>query len=169
MDIKDVIKKEFTPLKKPSGKNAEWLKIATNTDSIGVHVRRGDYVSNKHANAHHGLASIDYYNAAAIYCSTYLKNPHFLVFSDDIAWCKQNLKFGDNVTYIEGNTGPEAFEDIRIMSACKHNIIANSSFSWWGAWLNNNKDKIVIAPRIWFQDEKANRETEIIPSDWIRM
>ena len=168
-DIKDALQKEFVPAKQASGNNAEWLEQAKSTNSISVHVRRGDYVSNKHAKAHHGLATTNYYNAAATYVKTYIKNPHFFVFSDDINWCKQNLKFGGKVTFVEGNVGPNAYEDLRIMSACQHNIIANSSFSWWGAWLNKNDDKIVIAPRIWFQDEKANRETDIIPSEWMRM
>lgn len=168
-DIRNILLKEFEPKNKPSDNNAKWLEQALSTDSIAVHVRRGDYISNKHANVHHGLSTIDYYNAAATYMKTYIKNPHFFVFSDDIAWCKKNISFGENVTFIEGNVGSKAYEDLRIMSQCKHNIIANSSFSWWGAWLNKNDEKIVIAPRAWFQNEKANRETDIVPESWIRM
>lgn len=169
VDIKNQLVKDFKPKIKAEGNNARWLKLARSSDSIAVHVRRGDYISNKHANVHHGLATVDYYNAAATYMKIYIKNPHFFVFSDDIAWCKKNLKFGDKVTFVEGNNGAKAYEDLRIMSTCKHNIIANSSFSWWGAWLNTNDDKIVIAPRTWFQDEKANRETDVVPDSWIRM
>ena len=100
---------------------------------------------------------------------TYVDNAHFFVFSDDIEWCKKNLKLDKNSTFVEGNIGPFAYEDLRIMAACKHNIIANSSFSWWGAWLNPNEEKIVIAPRIWYTDENQNREATIVPKRWMRL
>ncbi len=168
-DIRKILLKEFVPKNKATGNNTKWLGLAGSTNSISVHVRRGDYISNKHANVHHGLASIDYYNAAVTYMNTYVEKPYFLVFSDDIKWCKNNLKFGKDTAFVQGNDGPLAYEDLRIMSSCKHNIIANSSFSWWGAWLNANSQKIVIAPRNWYQDEKANRETDIVPANWICM
>lgn len=168
-DIKNILQKEFVPRAKATSNNAKWLEQAHSTNSISVHVRRGDYISNKHANVHHGLAPIDYYNAAATYLKTYIKDPYFFIFSDDISWCKKNLKFGKNLVFVEDNSGQKACEDLRIMSECKHNVIANSSFSWWGAWLNKNDDKIVIAPRVWFQDKRANHETDVVPSDWMRM
>ena len=169
VDIKNILQKEFLPKTKPTGNNIKWLEQAKSTNSISVHVRRSDYLTNKHANVFHGLASIDYYNAAALCLKTLVNNPHFFIFSDDIDWCRRTLKLGKNVTFVKGNDGSKAYEDLRIMGNCQHNIIANSSFSWWGAWLNQNKDKVVIAPRVWFQDKKANRETEIVPNNWMKM
>ncbi len=169
VDIADTLRKEFTPKRKPSLKNSKILEQALATNSVGIHVRRGDYVTNKYATAFHGLAPIDYYNAAVTFMKTYVDEAHFFVFSDDIKWCKANFKFGHRVTFVEGNDGPLAYEDLRIMAACKHNIIANSSFSWWGAWLNPNPEKIIIAPRIWYAEEDRNRKADIVPNNWMRL
>lgn len=158
---------EFTPQPELSAITQTYMnKIKSSSDTVSVHVRRGDYVTNQNASKHHGLAPIEYYNASLELLTTKLNNPTFYVFSDDITWCKDNLK-ASNITYIEGTTA--GYEDLYLMSQCQHNIIANSSFSWWGAWLNANENKTVIAPKIWFQDEKANDEAEVVPSAWVRL
>jgi hypothetical protein len=127
-------------------------------NTVSIHVRRGDYLN---LSEFHPIQTIEYYEKA--YSLINDKNINVVVLSNDIQWCKDNFKF-DNITYIEGETN---IVDMYIMSLCKHNIIANSSFSWWGAWLNNNKNKKVIAPVNWF-GPKANIYTgDIIPKKWI--
>ena len=94
------------------------------------------------------------------------EDKHYLIFSDDVNWCQDNFNFIKNKTIITNNLD---YQDLYLMSLCKNNIIANSSFSWWGAWLNNNKDKKVIAPSKWF-GEKANlNQNDIIPKEWIKI
>lgn len=112
-----------------------------NGETCSLHVRRGNYVERQE---YHPLQNIDYYKKSIEVIG---KEKHYLIFSDDIEWCKENLSFIDNKTFIEGNMD---YEDLYLMSLCKNNIIANSSFSWWGAWLNQNNNKIVIYPSVWF-------------------
>jgi hypothetical protein len=168
-DIRDIILDEFTPKAPPSEPNQKVLDDIKNCDAVAIHVRRGDYVTNQSANVFHGLAPVDYYKQSIQYMRDKVSSPRFFVFSDDIAWCRQNLPLGEDAVFVEGNSGKQAYEDIRLMQACKHNIIANSSFSWWGAWLNDNKGKIVVAPKVWFQDKAANDKTEIVPGGWVRI
>ena len=168
-DIRSIILDEFTPKAAPSDTNQKYLDEINKSEAVAIHVRRGDYVTNQSANVFHGLAPIDYYKQSIEYMRGKLKSPRFFVFSDDIAWCKENLPLGKDAVFVEGNGGKQAYEDIRLQQACKHNIIANSSFSWWGAWLNENEQKIVIAPKVWFQDPDANSKTQIVPERWVRI
>lgn len=128
--------------------------------SCSIHVRRGDYLKYP---KHHPVQDIEYYKNAI---SLFKENIIFLVFSDDIEWCKQNFKgLSDNLIFVENN---EDYEDLYLMSKCNHNIIANSSFSWWGAWLNNNPDKKVIAPKNWFGPVYSQHNTkDLYCEDWI--
>jgi len=169
-DIREVLLKEFQSAK-PLTKYSQDIikKIESSSVSISVHVRRGDYVENKHASKFHGLTPLEYYRAAAKYFQGRFPDALCVVLSDDIAWCKQNLKLGKNIVFVEPQKDRKDFEDLMVMSACDHNIVANSSFSWWGAWLNQNPGKLVVAPKLWFQDEKANSETEIVSPSWIRL
>lgn len=129
-------------------------------NTVSIHVRRGDYKNLQHI---HPLQSIEYYKNA--YNIINDNSINVLVFSDDINWCKENIKF-NNITYIEGETN---IVDMYIMSLCTHNIIANSSFSWWGAWLNNNENKKVIAPLNWFGSDSSFYTGDIIPEKWIKI
>lgn len=131
-----------------------------NENTVSLHVRRGDYIKKSNW---HVIQNLDYYKKA--YGIINDDSINVLVFSDDINWCKENIKF-DNITYIEGETN---IVDMYIMSLCKHNIIANSSFSWWGAWLNENKDKKVIAPINWFGPQANLYTGDIIPEKWIKI
>ncbi len=124
----------------------------------------GDYVNHP---IHGGICTMDYYQQAIDIMKSKIVNPKFFIFSNDIEWCHSHLKLADAV-YITGNKGENSYRDMQLMSMCKHNIIANSSFSWWGAWLNNNPDKIVIAPAKWFNDPKINTR-DLIPDDWIKI
>jgi hypothetical protein len=168
-DIRATILDEFTPKAAPSETNQKYLDEINKSNAVAIHVRRGDYVTNQNANVFHGLAPIDYYNQSIEYMRSKTDSPRFFVFSDDIAWCKGNLPLGEDAVFVEGNGGKLAYEDIRLMQSCKHNIIANSSFSWWGAWLNENDKKIVVAPKVWFQDQDANSKTQIVPEGWVRV
>lgn len=122
----------------------------TRGNSVSLHVRRGDYVRNSRTNATHGVCSIEYYQSAIEYILERVKHPILYVFSDDIEWVKQNLRTHLPTEYIDHNQGAASHFDMRLMSLCRHHVIANSSFSWWGAWLNPDPNKIVIAPRKWF-------------------
>ncbi|MBB6271534.1 hypothetical protein HDF26_001961 [Pedobacter cryoconitis] len=130
-------------------------------NSISIHVRRGDYVTNTNANSYHGVCSLDYYEKAIQKMAENNSNLEFFVFSDDVDWCKHNLKIPYTHEYISTR---EDFHDLYLMSLCKHNIIANSSFSWWGAWLNKNLNKTVIAPEKWFSTMPSR---DIIPISWL--
>lgn len=134
-------------------------------NAVSVHIRRGDYVTNKTASDVLGFAGLDYYERAKKYINSKVENPHFFVFSDDLEWVKENMNFGENVKYMESN--PD-YIDITLMSKCKHNIIANSSFSWWSAWLNQNPNKIIIAPKNWFKDPTYD-SSDLIPEEWIKL
>jgi hypothetical protein len=124
-------------------------------------------VANKNANAHHGTCTLDYYHEAIKIMKEKIKNPYFFIFSDDIPWVKENLKIDGDAFFITGKKIKD-HEEMFLMSRCKHNIIANSSFSWWGAWLNNNPEKIVIAPKRWFNNEKINT-SDLVPDNWLRI
>jgi hypothetical protein len=127
-----------------------------------LHIRRGDYISDKKANSVHGTCDLSYYKKATELICAKFNDAHFFVFSDDISWAKENLNI-NNTTYIDHKTIPH--EDIHLMSLCKHNITANSSFSWWGAWLNQYSKKTVIAPKQWF----INKENEVACESWIKL
>lgn len=132
----------------------KYSKIISN--SVSIHVRRGDYI---YKQDRHPVIDISYYNQAIKYFN-YCDN--FLIFSDDIEWCKKNFT-GNKFIFIEGEAD---YIDLWLMSLCNHNIIANSSFSWWGAWLNQNPNKKVISPKIWFGPNKKLDTRDLIPLDW---
>ena len=131
---------------------------------VSIHIRRNDYLSPNYISGFGGICTLDYYRMAIDTIIQNVDNPVFFVFSDDIGWCKENLNT-EQVVFIDWNVGVESWQDMFLMSKCKHNIIANSSFSWWGAWLNSNPDKIVIAPRIWWNGLKD----DVVPEGWIRI
>lgn len=148
----------------PTGKNMTLMaKIMQDENSVSLHVRRGDYVADKVTASFHGSTKLDYYKAALKTLKKHVPRPTLYVFSDEPDWCKQNLKFSDPTIFVSHNT--HGSEDMRLMKTCRHNIIANSSFSWWGAWLNQNPEKIVIAPQQWFAHQESNTK-DIIPSSW---
>ena len=166
--IKALIKNDFTFRVPMDARNAAMHGRITGSDSVSVHIRRGDYVSNPYTNTIHGTCSIDYYRDAIAHIRSKVENPSFFIFSDDIEWAKQHLLPGEKAEFIDFNTGEKSYEDLRLMSSCRHNIIANSSFSWWGAWLNGNENKIVIAPQKWFNDPSKDTR-DLIPETWLRI
>ena len=167
-DIEQIIRQDFTLRHAPDAENQKLARIIANTNSASLHIRRGDYVSNPVTYQYHGVCSLDYYRAAIETLTQTVKRPHFFVFSDDIEWARQNLRLDYPVTFVTHNGVEKDYEDLRLMSQCKHHVIANSAFSWWGAWLCTYPPKIVIAPQKWFN--KADRDTsDLIPASWIRV
>ncbi len=166
INITETIKKEFVLREKPSLNTQNIFKKTKNVNSVSLHVRRGDYVTSKIANAYHGVCSMNYYQEAIKIIKNKVSNPVFFIFSDDIDWTIENF-IGENFIFVSSK-GIEDIEEVMLMSKCKHNIIANSSFSWWGAWLNNNPKKIIIAPKNWFKNKKIN-QVDIVPKDWIKI
>lgn len=163
-DFEEKLRKDFEFKKKPNKKNIKILKDIARNNSVSIHFRRTDYVTNKITNKHHGVCNLDYYQKTVKLIGEKVKDPIFYIFSDDINWVKVNFKIKYKTYYIDHNK--KGWQDLRLMSQCKHNIIANSSFSWWGAWLNENREKIVIAPKKWFAGYKFNK-TDRIMKDWI--
>jgi hypothetical protein len=145
--------------------NAELAVQIGQVNAVSLHVRRGDYAKNPKTTATHGLCSLDYYQAAIQYISDQVEQPYFFIFSDDIAWVKKQLKMNFPCRYVDHNHGVESYNDMHLMSICRHCIIANSSFSWWGAWLNPYKDKIVVAPQRWFAND--NNVKDLFPPEWV--
>lgn len=133
--------------------------------TVSVHIRRGDYLSNAFAEGFGNCCPPEYYRNAIGFMNDRFNNPIFIVFSDDMKWVKENLIL-ENALYVEHNKGIDSWQDMYLMSLCKHNIIANSTFSWWGAWLNENMDKTVIAPRRWWSGIEHD---DVVPATWIRM
>jgi hypothetical protein len=171
-DDEGYIRKAFTfmkPLNRESQRIA--TRLANQSNTVSVHIRRGDYVSSKTTGELHGICSIQYYKDAIALITCKLKSPHFYFFSDDTQWVSQNLILPNkSYTLVQHNTGIESWQDMALMSKCKHHIIANSSFSWWGAWLNPDKEKIVIAPQNWFNTKTDYfDDSDIVPHDWIRI
>lgn len=155
----------ISPLKKET---TEMLELINAENSVSLHIRRGDYVSNPEANAVHGTCDLNYYHKAIEIIKKEIENPVFFIFSDDIDWAKENLKINSITHFVDFNDASTNYEDLKLMSNCKHNIIANSSFSWWGAWLNSYKSKIVIAPSKWFKTDIHNCK-DIIPESWLKI
>ena len=134
--------------------------------SVALHIRRGDYLAKVSLQVL-GLVPIEYYKKSIALLSSKINDPVFYIFSDDIGWARENLKI-DSAVFVSGSITKHHIEDLYLMSRCKHNIIANSSFSWWGAWLNNNPNKIIIAPRKWFN--KGPKDTQdLLPDEWIKI
>jgi hypothetical protein len=166
-DIEDIIRKDFTVKTPLAGSNLEIAKKISEVDAVSVHIRRGDYVANPTTNEIHGVCGLSYYYDCIAKLASKINNPHFFVFSDDQEWVQENLKISFPVTFITQNGAEKAYEDLRLMSLCKHHIIANSSFSWWGAWLAPGKDKIVYAPSRWFNLDIDT--SDLLPAGWIKV
>lgn len=153
----------------PSQKTIEVLDQIRDMNSVAVHVRRGDYIEKTGNLNTHGVCPAEYYHAAT---REFEENDDtcFVVVSDDPQWVKSNLNLGPKTIYVDWNSGDNSWQDMLIISRCKHAIIANSSFSWWGAMLNSNPDKKVVAPARWFADNTLQEQTaDLIPTSWIKI
>lgn len=168
VEAADTIRRELTPSAPLEPENAATAAEIDGVEAVSVHVRRGDYVTNATAATFHGTCSLDYYRAAVDLVRQRVARPHLFVFSDDRVWMRDNLHFDLPTTYVSANPPDRGFRDMQLMSRCRHHIIANSSFSWWGAWLNPRRDKLVVAPERWFAGH-SNDTSDLLPQDWIRV
>lgn len=165
-DIGQLLRDEFT-LKKPfQDRLAGLMRFIESSNSVSVHFRRGDYVLNEEVSNIHGYCDLNYYTSAIDMLRRKLGNIVLVIFSDDLEWVKNNFKSDLQVQFVASDGNPS--EEICLMSLCNHNIIANSTFSWWGAWLNRNPEKIVIAPEKWFSTT-ARSAKDLVPDSWIRI
>ena len=156
----------FTPLL--TNVNAELSKQIANVNAVSLHVRRGDYATNPRNLTKHGVCPSSYYQEAIRYLAERVEAPYYFVFSDDKDWVRANLKTNSPCCYVVHNRGSESYNDMRLMSLCRHHIIANSSFSWWGAWLNPSTTKIVVAPKRWFND-CTTKTDDLLPEGWVML
>ena len=169
-DIQEILQKELTLKTKPSQIFSDYKNLINNEmNPISLHIRRGDYVNHAQFKDQFGFLGLDYYRSAIGMYKDKLKTPKFFVFSDDLDWVKENLDFETNLVFVDCKGENSDIEELMLMRTCAHHIIANSSFSWWGAWLNTSKEKIVVAPKKWFNNMPGLNTKDLIPDSWIRM
>ena len=160
-DIRELLLRELTSISSMSDLGCAYLEGIKKSNSISLHVRRGNYLNLKNFN----VLDVDYYMKAVEYIRKNVEKPTFYIFSDDLEWCKNSLGFLDGCIFVD-RTKTE-IDDLKLMSFCQHNIIANSSFSWWAAWLNQNSKKTVIAPKGWLLNDPGS--SNVIPSAWVKL
>lgn len=164
--IEQQLKSEIVPRKAFSEKTIKTIDRAKDSESVFVGIRRGDYLATSWAKKHYGNFGQEYFDKAIQIIKETVSNPVLYVFSNDIPWVKDNIKFDGEVRYREDDDQTSDIEELFIMSSCKHAIIVNSTFYWWGAWLIDNPDKIIVAPKDWFADGSP---IDIVPPNWIKI
>lgn len=167
--IRDTLLKDFTLRRGLPTDRQAMVESMRKTNSVSIHIRRLDYVSNPKTRAYHGELPSQYYQKALDRIRESVSDPVVYVFSDDIASARQAFSFPRGTVYVEPTHDVTGAEDMFLMSCCKHHIIANSSFSWWGAWLNRNPDKIVVAPTPWVADTSKLDTRDVVPESWIAL
>lgn len=163
-EVRNRLIEEITPVERLNEDNQKILNQILSYNSVAVHVRRGDYLELDEI--YGGICTENYYHSAVSYMEKKLKNPHFFVFSNDLQWCKSFFGTDKSFFYVDVNDWNHGYLDLYLMKNCQHNIIANSSFSWWGAYLNDHSDRIIISPKRWINNCISE---DIIPSEWIRI
>jgi hypothetical protein len=164
-----ILKQELT-LKPEYESHADiMLRIANDENAVSLHFRRGDYQSDPNNLNFFGLVPLDYYYNAINYILARVPGATFYIFSDDLDWVKNNLQSDATIVFVDLEGGTKDYVELDAMSKCRHNVIANSSFSWWAAYLNKNQDKIVIAPKKWVVDEQQNSKVQVQLPGWIKM
>jgi hypothetical protein len=167
LNVRSTILEQFTLRDTTNSYVKDMCQEMSGVDSVSLHIRRGDYATVAHTSERFGTLSLDYYDRAIKHIAGKVATPTFYVFSDDLDWAKQNLKIPYPVKFVEHTNAPDNVEII-MMSQCKHHIIANSSFSWWGAWLGTFAQKNVVAPLVWYKDRSVHT-SDICPADWVRL
>jgi hypothetical protein len=163
--ISEVIRNDFS-FSSPIGEQSESVhEQISKSHSVCVNVRRADFLTT----SFHGVCDMKYFKPAIDLMASRVRDAHFFVFSDDPAWCLENFHFPYPFTFVgHEHAGSKFSSYLQLMAACKHYIIPNSSFAWWAVWLNQSKDKLVIAPKVWFTNLQWNPK-DLIPADWIRI
>lgn len=162
-DFQNEIREAFSFKQPLSEMNLNVLDEINENNSVSIHVRRGDYLNDP---AYQGVCDVPYYTNAIRYIKKRVEAPFFFIFSNDIDWCQEHITpLCDKYKIIGWNSGKDSWADMQLMSLCKHNIIAHSSFSWWGAWLNAHESKIVVAPRGWYNEKGITESPQL--EDWI--
>jgi hypothetical protein len=171
IDFKKEIAEDFSFTQALDERNEIMLNKIKSTNSVSIHVRRGDFIKSTNNFNFHGVCSLQYYQNAITTILGKQKDVEFFVFSDEPEWVEKHLLGKVNkITLVTNNIGNDSWKDMYLMKECKHNIIANSSFSWWGAWLNSNPDKLVIAPKRWFATTDPFWDyKDIVPSSWLKL
>lgn len=165
--VRETLLKELTLKESIEEKFSKLLISMSETNSVSIHIRRGDYVNNPKTKEAHCTFGLEYYTDAIKLITSKINQPSFFIFSDDIDWAKNNLAIDFPTTFVS-NPNIKDYEELVLMSKCKNNIIANSSFSFWSAWLNQNPNKIVIAPKKW--NNKFVKEYEdMLPTEWLKI
>lgn len=168
--IADTIRDEFQVIHSLTGNNLELAERISSTNSVSIHVRRGDYVSNSYSDQILESLDLEYYHRSLEELCRVEDDLHCFVFSDDPTWVRTHLRPRIPATYVSHNEASANYEDLRLMTLCRHNIIANSTFSWWGAWLNANKGKRVFAPTQWLSANARQLVVkDLIPESWTRV
>ncbi|MCR4338817.1 MAG: alpha-1,2-fucosyltransferase [Gemmatimonadaceae bacterium] len=168
-DIDDVVRDELTVASPPTGRDKELADMMASQESVSVHIRRADYLPNTYAEQICETCDASYYDRCVSEVAKRFERPHFFVLSDDKEWMREHFKLPYALTFVDHNGPDRNYQDLRLMSLCKHNIIANSTFSWWGAWLNRNPEKVVFGPQKWFTDKARSSSKDVIPSSWVRI
>jgi len=165
--LEDIIRSDLSVKDTPDYENASLAEEIKNVESVSIHIRRGDYISDPQTNKIHGLCSLDYYYSAIEDIIKKVKDPYFFVFSNDPKWVKENFSISYPLKLVTINGPEKNYEDIRLMSLCKHHIIANSTFSWWGAWLSTNEDKQIYSPKKWYNVDYDIKD--LLPDSWFKV
>jgi hypothetical protein len=166
--IEALVRKDFTVRQAIVGENLRVAKQIAACNAVSLHVRRGDFADNAETNRYHGTCGPEYYAAAEALLRQRVGDVTVFVFSDDPEWVRQNLRL-ESPMIVVGHNGPDQdYEDLRLMTLCRHHVIANSTFSWWGAWLSSNPAKTVVAPKRWFRGAEHST-ADMIPQNWVRI
>jgi hypothetical protein len=161
--IEDIIREDFKFISLPDAKNQEMINLIQTEQSVCIHIRHGDNATK--LAAIHGVLPLAYYEKAILDLTTKITNPKFYIFSDDPVWAKENLKLNYPCTFVSHNGDEKNYEDLRLMVNCKHHIIGNSTFSWWGAWLGKKPDQLVYAPKRYLVNTTETPQ-DLYPTDW---
>ena len=168
LDYENFIRKKFSFKKPLISKNLYFEELIKKIpNSVSLHVRRGDYINNAKNKSIFFDCNQGYYESATKEIEKRIKDPTYFIFSDDNNWVKKNLLFKQKHYFVDHNSNLNSYNDMHLMSLCDHNIIANSTFSWWGAWLNSNQQKIVVSPKQWFCNNSDSNS--IAPKKWLRV
>jgi hypothetical protein len=160
------VRRDFRFVPELSADNRTWARRILDAMAVSLHIRRGDYASDPQTRATHGLSPPEYYRRAAAYIAERAPGAQFFVFSDDLAWARESLKLPQPHHFVDCNGPATSFHDMRLISLCRHHVIANSSFSWWGAWLCEHAGKMVVAPARWLAEVLL---PDVAPVSWVRL